>query len=296
VPTPRMQTGLQSGFRTLLAVCSLAFALQADADVIVGTNFTGRTISGKTATITDYTLNGVASPGNWTVVDATGNLFTTADATGRFAVADNPPTWNVTLPLTVGASAINLTDVTINFESFTVAGVSKVPTNFAPAHNVTVEIRDSLNVLLATQNIAQPEGPTADYWVGTYTNFSGVTLAAGQTYSLKITTGGSVGNNLGIDSFAINGTFAIAAADIQLTITPNGANYDFSWNSQNGKLYRLVTSTDLATPIAEWPVYNDGVNPGYDGILPSGTGTNTLTAVVPIGPKRFFAVVESNAP
>ena len=38
------------------------------------------------------------------------------------------------------------------------------------------------------------------------------------------------------------------------------------------------------------------VNPSYDNILPSGTGTNSLSAVVPIGTKRFFAVVESDSP
>lgn len=267
-------------------------AISANAAVIVGTDFTGRTISGTTATITDYTLNGITDPGSWTVVSGN-NLFTTTDAIGRFAVPENPPSWSVTLPLTVGASAINLTDVTLNFESFTGGGASKVPSNFAPAHNATVEIRDSLNVLLATQNLAQPSGATADAWIGTYTIFSGVTLAAGQVYSLKITTAGDAGNNLSIDSFVINGTFPVASG-IQLTITPNGANYDFSWNSQNGKVYGLRTSTDLATPIAEWPIYNDGVNPSYNNILPSGTGTNTLSAVVPIGSKRFFAVAESD--
>ena len=191
-----------------IAAFSLA-AISANAAVIVGTDFTGRTISGATATITDYTLNGVSSPGNWTVVGATG-LFTTTGANSavdHFAVADNPPIWDVTIPLTVGASAIDLDDVTINFESYTGGGFSKVPANYAPANNVTVEIRDSLNFVLATQNLGQAAGNTADYWIGIYNNtsFSTLTLAAGQTYSLKITTGGEGGNNFSIDSFVING-------------------------------------------------------------------------------------------
>jgi hypothetical protein len=199
---------------TVAAIAAFSLgAISANAAVIVGTNFTGRTISGTTATITDYTLNGVSSPGNWTVVDA-GSLFTTTgadSAVDHFAVADNPPTWSVTIPLAVGASAIDLDDVTINFESFTGSGFSKVTANYAPANNVTVEIRDSLNALLATQNLGQAAGNTADYWIGTYNNtsFSTLTLAAGQTYSLKITTGGESGNNFSIDSFAINGTFAV---------------------------------------------------------------------------------------
>ena len=191
---------------TVAAIAAFSLgAISANAAVIVGTNFTGRTISSTTATITDYTLNGVSSPGNWTVVGA-GSLFTSTDATGRFAPADNAPSWNVTIPLTVGASAIDLDDVTINFESFSNAGASKVPTNFAPANNVTVEIRDSMNFLLATQNLGQVSGNTADAWIGIYTNFAPVTLAASQVYSLKITAAGDGGNNLGIDSFVINGT------------------------------------------------------------------------------------------
>lgn len=190
---------------TVAAIAGLSLgAISANAAVIVGTNFTGRTISGTTATITDYTLNGVSSPGNWTVVDA-GSLFTTTDATDRFAPADNAPSWSVTIPLTVGVLAIDLDDVTINFESFSNAGASKIPTNFAPANNVTVEIRDSLNVLVATQNLGQGDGSTADAWIGIYTNFAPVTLAASQVYSLKITAAGTAGNNLGVDSFVING-------------------------------------------------------------------------------------------
>ena len=84
-----------------------------------------------------------------------------------------------------------------------------------------------------------------------------------------------------------------ATTGFQLVITPNGANYDFSWDSQAGKLYDLVTSTDLSTPIPGWPVYDDGVNPIYENI-PSGSATTTLENVVPTGTPRFFAVVEKD--
>lgn len=79
-----------------------------------------------------------------------------------------------------------------------------------------------------------------------------------------------------------------------LTIAPNGANFDFSWDSQPGKAYDLLTSTDLATPIAEWPIYNDGVTL-YENIPATGA-TTTLTAVPPNGPRRFFAMRKEDGP
>ncbi len=200
---------MKNSTKTLAAITTISLvAISANAAVIVGTNFTGRTISGSTATINDYTLDGIANPGNWTVVGAT-TLFTTTDAINRFAVSDNPPSWSVTIPLSVGVSVIDLDDITINFESFTGAGVSKVPGNFAPPNSATVEIRDSLNVLIASQSIGQPSGTTADYWTGIYTSFAPFSLAANAVYSLKITTAGDAGNNLGIDSFAINGVVVV---------------------------------------------------------------------------------------
>jgi hypothetical protein len=82
-----------------------------------------------------------------------------------------------------------------------------------------------------------------------------------------------------------------ARSTFQLTITPNGGNYDFSWESQPGKAYDLLTSLDLATPVAEWPVY-DAL---YEGI-PSAGETTTLTAVPSADPRRFFAMREFDAP
>jgi hypothetical protein len=83
----------------------------------------------------------------------------------------------------------------------------------------------------------------------------------------------------------------------QVTITKNSVTpgtFDFSWASQPGKIYDLLTSTDLATPTAEWPVYNDGVTV-YQAI-PTAGETTTLTAVPSAGSRRFFAVREYDAP
>lgn len=81
------------------------------------------------------------------------------------------------------------------------------------------------------------------------------------------------------------------------TIRPNEAtagSYDFEWSSQPGKVYDLLTSTDLADPISEWPVFDDGVTV-YEAI-PTAGETTTLTAVPSADPRRFFAMRETDAP
>lgn len=81
------------------------------------------------------------------------------------------------------------------------------------------------------------------------------------------------------------------------TITKNPdtpGTYDFEWSSQTGKLYDLLTSEDLATPVAEWPVYHDGVT--LHEAIPAAGETTTLTAIPSVDPRRFFAMRESDGP
>lgn len=80
-----------------------------------------------------------------------------------------------------------------------------------------------------------------------------------------------------------------------LVITRNGGNYDFSWNSSSGVQYDLLSSTDLDTAPSTWAVYDDGNGP-YEAIAASGTGTNTLSAIVGSGDVRFFALRATELP
>lgn len=138
---------------------------------------------------------------------------------------------------------------------------------------------------------------------GTYDVFiNGVEVISDVSYTFG--TGGGNGqinfeirtpaNGTGIfDDFQIS-SFSPDPPPFNLTITPNGTNFDFSWDSQPGKIYDLLTSTDLATPIAGWPIYNDGVM--LRGNIPATGSTTTLTDVLPSGPRRFFAIREETAP
>jgi hypothetical protein len=82
----------------------------------------------------------------------------------------------------------------------------------------------------------------------------------------------------------------LGASLLPLTITANEdvtGSFDFTWGSQEGLFYRLVSSTDLSTDPSTWPVWEDQQD--IAGASPEVTISN-----IPGGsdPKRFFAVVE----
>jgi hypothetical protein len=103
-------------------------------------------------------------------------------------------------------------------------------------------------------------------------------------------------SRLTFDGMSVKYLEPAASNDLQLTITPNATAglYDFSWDSQEGKLYDLLTSTDLATPISTWPIYDDG-SMLYENLPATGT-TTTLTGVPSAAARRFFALREEDAP
>ncbi len=85
-------------------------------------------------------------------------------------------------------------------------------------------------------------------------------------------------------------------APLQLTLVRNGENYDLSWNSREGMIYDLLSSSELSElPPTNWNVHLEAFTI-YRGIPASGTGTNLLTGVPPDGPRRFFVIRESEAP
>lgn len=102
--------------------------------------------------------------------------------------------------------------------------------------------------------------------------------------------GESANTDLVFHAGIISGT----TENFSLDLNPNAGNpgnFDFSWNSKEGKVYKLVGSTDLSTAPDSWPVWQEHEN--IAGTAP----TNVLTNVTGgESSPRFFAVVEMDAP
>ncbi|BCX49062.1 hypothetical protein HAHE_29700 [Haloferula helveola] len=79
-----------------------------------------------------------------------------------------------------------------------------------------------------------------------------------------------------------------------LSIAPNAGtpgNFDFEWDSKEGKVYDLVSSTDLVGSPDTWPVWDGQLE------LSATPPLNTLSDVPGGGgARRFFAVVEKDPP
>lgn len=87
---------------------------------------------------------------------------------------------------------------------------------------------------------------------------------------------------------------APSVAGPTLVVSQNGDLLDFSWNSQSGMQYDLVSSIDLLTEPSTWSLYNDG-STTYENIVSAGT-TTTLSNLGRVGPTRFFAVIAEEIP
>lgn len=102
----------------------------------------------------------------------------------------------------------------------------------------------------------------------------------------------SEGNRVIFDNVTLEATAPLS--EIVLDLAPSedveGA-INFSWNAQEGKVYDLVTSTDLLSPPATWPVYDpdgEGGNDPYGDLAE----ISELSDVPGDGSVRFFALIE----
>ncbi len=139
-----------------------------------------------------------------------------------------------------------------------------------------------------------PLAPTGGDYFGFDLDVSGVTNAELlNNVRLFRIDGGSDNHNGGSDWGGIgevqfDGSAPVigSGAPLQLLVNQGESGFDFSWESTEGKVYDLVSSTDLSTAPSDWPVYD-----GNSGI-PATAPLNTLTGVAPTENKRFFALIE----
>jgi hypothetical protein len=196
-------------------------------------------------------------------------------------------------------ATLGATSVTLSFD------LKQVTANYVQVVEYSTDAAFTSPVLLDT---ITGLGTLGLWEAKSYTLVDGVDTTFIDTFYFRIrklrpspagTTGGANSTYHTYDNLLITAEVLPPASEkFQLVISSNGANFDFSWDSQDGKVYDLVSSTDFATPISTWAVYDpDGVG-GNDpfGDIPATGTTTTLTAVAGDGIRRFFSMVEKDAP
>jgi hypothetical protein len=184
--------------------------LPDDTGVILSTGFTGRTVSGKTASDISWIVGGVRNPGDltWTLAGGgpTGTaLFDTVDAQGHFAPdlnIGNEGPWSVTIPLTLTVPQIRIENVVLDWQHFNNAGDLQSVSRSA---NWTVSVTGSSSGLLGSVTTGGVSGISG---VETLAFPSPLTLSDAETWELTIFVTGadSTGNNTGLDAVTVNGT------------------------------------------------------------------------------------------
>ena len=76
----------------------------------------------------------------------------------------------------------------------------------------------------------------------------------------------------------------IETPDLALTVTRNGSDLVFEWESQPGMVYNLTSSTDLADDPLTWEL--------VEGSIPADPPTNTKIILRPDDPTRFYRIEE----
>lgn len=146
--------------------------------------------------------------------------------------------------------------------------------DWAGVNNSNLGTSDAFNIFEYVP-VLNPDGANNQVFAGFYPDpETTLTFAA---YEL------GVGDNT-VENILISPGPAI----LQLVITPNpetAGSYDFTWTGRDGKVYDLVSATDLSIPPSSWAVWQESAN-----IL-----GNTIVEVPGGGDStRFFAVLEKD--
>ena len=131
---------------------------------------------------------------------------------------------------------------------------------------------------------------------GAFHSFTGLNLNESGQLVIEVTDTAATVNPI-INGILITATSDNLSQEPVVKIASNTSTpgtLDFEWNSQAGKFYDLLSSTDLTLPVTDWAVFDDGVA-AYADL--TAAGDNVVLSNVPSGgERRFFAVREKNAP
>ena len=230
---------------------AIALLSSARADVLVSTDFTGRTVSGLTVSDIVWTTLGVNDPGALTVIeDEVPGIFDTPNSQGHFAPdrnVGNEGPWSVDVPLVLadGVGSITLESVELDWQHFNNSGVFQGPSRSV---NWTVTVTGSVSGLLDGSTVVAPNinGVSG---VETLTFPAPLILSSAETYRLNINASSSntIGNNTGLDGIVINGTVG-ASTGVGFAITDinlDGSLLTLTWTSREGERYAVKYSPDM---------------------------------------------------
>lgn len=201
----QIRTALIFAAATALVICLPA---ASHAAIILSTDFTGRTVSGNTASDITWTTDGVADPGDMTAVDvnATGalaGLYDTANAQGHFAPnlnTDNEGPWSTSITLNLTVSTISLEDVVLDYQHFSNSGAFQTAGRLV---NWTATVTGSVSGELDSVKV---NGTSSTSGIETIPFDTPLILTSGESYEVVILAEGSgPGNNTGLDGLTLNG-------------------------------------------------------------------------------------------
>lgn len=194
-------------------------ALCTRADVLLSSDFSGRVISGSTASNLSWVVNGFQDPGSLTAINeapgAFGVLFTTSAADGHFAVDKNLHSngpWSVSIPLVLTVDSLWLDSIELDWQHFSDSGA-------AQAVNRTAKWTATVTGIVSGQIASVTKTGLSTRSGSLVLNFSSpvdLTNAEAWTLKLYVEKGGNVGNNTGLDAFVLNGSFPLSGADTDL--------------------------------------------------------------------------------
>jgi hypothetical protein len=104
----------------------------------------------------------------------------------------------------------------------------------------------------------------------------------------------SAGSRVIFDNVSLEVIRAGAALELDIVPSSGVANaFDFSWEAQEGKIYDLVSSTDLTSAPGTWEAYDPDGEGGEDPYR-NLADTSELLAVPSDSVTRFFALIEKD--
>jgi alpha-tubulin suppressor-like RCC1 family protein len=261
-----------------------AFSAEASAIIPIGgvlleTDFTGRTVNGKTAGNIPWSSTGFQSPGDLTFVPGGGaptntSLFDGSNAQGYFAPDINIGTegpWSVTVPLSLTTRRIRISNIVIGWRHFGNTGSFQTQARSA---NWTASIIGSDSDLFDSATVSNVSGISG---ITTLAFDTPLVIDDTETYLLRIDVEGydTTGNNAGLDSIAINGEIIPVAEEIPNLLahyafdTSNGTTTPDSapGSSAFATLNNLVINTTSGMPKA-----------GPGALEMNGAGTGAITS------------------